>query len=403
MKRLLFVDDEPRVLDGLRNMLRSRRREWDMVFVNSGEAALEAAAEQPFDVVVSDMRMRHMDGASLLKRIQTDYPRTVRIVLSGYSELEATLRTVPTAHQFISKPCEPDVLKNMLDRACALQGLLDSESLRAAIGGMSGLPTAPRLFLRLTQALEDPRIPVIVVADLIAQDLAMTAKVLQIVNSAFFGLAQRISNVHEAVRYLGLQMIKSLVLSVEVFSQFPDDRSIEACGIERLPAHSLSTAQIARGMFTERQKSDDAFTAGLLHDVGILALASRLREPFLASRQLVAERGCPATAAERETIGATHAEIGAYLLGLWGLPYPIVEAVAHHHWPQAVEHEGFDVVDSIRVAERLAYEVDPEGYSPCEVPDPLDPSYLAGLGVGDRLGSWRDLARWTVEQCPQEV
>jgi len=291
----------------------------------------------------------------------------------------------------------------MLDRACALQGLLDSESLRAAIGGMSGLPTAPRLFLRLTQALEDPRIPVIVVADLIAQDLAMTAKVLQIVNSAFFGLAQRISNVHEAVRYLGLQMIKSLVLSVEVFSQFPDDRSIEACGIERLPAHSLSTAQIARGMFTERQKSDDAFTAGLLHDVGILALASRLREPFLASRQLVAERGCPATAAERETIGATHAEIGAYLLGLWGLPYPIVEAVAHHHWPQAVEHEGFDVVDSIRVAERLAYEVDPEGYSPCEVPDPLDPSYLAGLGVGDRLGSWRDLARWTVEQCPQEV
>ena len=130
-------------------------------------------------------------------------------------------------------------------------------------------------------------------------------------------------------------------------------------------------------------------------------LAFPLVEPAL--RRLVAERGCPATAAEKEVIGATHAEVGAYLLGLWGLPYPIVEAVAHHHWPEAVEHEGFDVVDSIRLAECLAYEAAPEGYSPCEVPSPLDPAYVAGLGVGDRLDSWRELARKTVERCPQEV
>ncbi len=119
-KTVLFVDDELNVLEGLRTRLHRQRSKWEMVFVQSGREALERLAQGDVDVLVTDMRMPEMDGVTLLKRAQEEYPRVVRIVLSGHAELEAALRAIHVAHQFLSKPCEAGVIENVVERAVLL-------------------------------------------------------------------------------------------------------------------------------------------------------------------------------------------------------------------------------------------------------------------------------------------
>lgn len=150
MKHILFVDDEPMILEGLQNMLRRKRKKWKMVFVLGGEKAIEALEAEPFDVIVTDMRMPGMDGATLLKEVQRKYKKTVRIVLSGYSEMESALRAVPVAHQFLSKPCKAELLDSVIERACHLQDLVDDETLVKTIGKIETLPPLPRMYTALT-------------------------------------------------------------------------------------------------------------------------------------------------------------------------------------------------------------------------------------------------------------
>jgi YesN/AraC family two-component response regulator len=111
LRRVLFVDDDQYILDGLQNLLRKQRSRWDMCFALGGAAALELFAAAPFDVIVSDMRMPGMDGAELLAHVRERYPAARRIVLSGYAEPAAVQRALEVAHQFLSKPCRaPDLI-----------------------------------------------------------------------------------------------------------------------------------------------------------------------------------------------------------------------------------------------------------------------------------------------------
>jgi DNA-binding NarL/FixJ family response regulator len=199
MKRVLFVDDDPLILSGLRRMLRDQRQEWEMCFACSGEDALRMLAEIPCDVVVSDMRMPQMDGAELLSRVRSMFPDTVRIVLSGQSDKEAILKCVGPAHQFLSKPCVPERLRETIQRACAVKGVLKSTELRTLVSQIDNLPSIPKVYERLISELRGPDVSIEDVANLIAADVGMTAKILQLVNSSFFGLPQRVTNLSHAV------------------------------------------------------------------------------------------------------------------------------------------------------------------------------------------------------------
>jgi CheY-like chemotaxis protein len=210
-----------------------------MAFVGGGRQALAEFEKQPFDVVVSDMRMPDVDGAALLKEIQRRYPRTVRIVLSGHTEAETALRTIPIAHQFLTKPCDADLLKAVIERACSLQAMLEDEVIRDLVGGLGGLPSAPRIFTELTAALADPNRALAEVAGILEQDVAMCANILQLVNSSFVGLGRRMSSVRDAVVYLGARTLKQLVLSVEVFRVFPAAFPDQGFSVEALQRHSL--------------------------------------------------------------------------------------------------------------------------------------------------------------------
>jgi HD-like signal output (HDOD) protein/CheY-like chemotaxis protein len=389
MKRILFVDDEPMILAGLQNLLRKQRKQWEMSFVESGESALEKMAEGPFDVIVSDMRMPRMDGATLLKEVQQRYPNVVRIVLSGHAEQETALRSVSVAHQFLAKPCDAASLQNVVDRACRLQALLGNDTIRSTVGTIGGLPSAPKIYMAVTKALEDPDTSMKDLAQLIERDMAISAKVLQLVNSAFFGLPQRLAGVQQAVSYLGANMLRRVLLSVETFSMFEKEKVMGSFSLEVLQAHSNIVAAVASKLMTDPIRSGDAFMAGMLHDVGKLVLAVYVPDHFKRATALGLERGLPLYVAEQELFGVTHGEVGAYLLGIWGLPYAIVEAVAHHHEPGRVEHAAFDVLDAVYIAEALVAEAG-TGAMPSTTSSHIDRAYLEAFGLQSKLPAWRE-------------
>lgn len=394
MKRILFVDDEPRVLEGLQNLLRKFRREWEMEFSCGGEAALAQFEVAPFDVIVSDMRMPGMDGAELLRLVQERYPATVRIVLSGQMEEEVARRIVFIAHQFLAKPCDPDLLREVIERVCDIQALLGEERLHETVGRIGQLPAMPGVFTALVKALEEPGSSLKDLAAIVQKDPAISAKTLQVVNSAFFGLPRRMTDVEQAVCYLGVDVLKGLALMIEVFHGIAAGGVASCFDLETEQSRALATGRIARNLLAEKSAAQDALTAGLLHDCGRLIIATRLPELFVRVSEEVQKTCRPAHLVEAEVMGVSHAEVGAYLLGLWGLPIPIVEAVAHHHAPTRVPQSRFGVLGAVYVADRLVHELlPPDRKGPDEIDEPLDLVYLESLGVTGRIEAWKGLVK----------
>jgi HD-like signal output (HDOD) protein len=391
LKRILFVDDEPAVLEGLRNLLRKQRLIWKMTFALGGKAALEELEKGPFDVVVSDMRMPGMDGAQLLARIKDLHPGVARVVLSGHADQEMVRRALPVAQQYLSKPCDGDVLRGVIDRVCRLQSLVAGTSVREIVGGLDKLPSIPESYWLLTREIEDPDSRTDAIARIVQRDPAMSAKVLQLVNSAYFGLSRPVTSVAHAISYLGLDLLKGLALTLNVFAA-TEARSPGGLSFERLQQAAVLTARLAKHMLRDPKEAESAFTAGVLHDIGRMVLALAVPERFRQVEKLLAEAPRPVHEVEREVLGATHAEVGGYLLGVWGLPLPIVEAVAYHHLPPTAERKGMDVTLAVQVADWLSDEIFTRlnGYS--SHPAGIEPAVLEAAGVAGELPRWRELA-----------
>ncbi len=341
------------------------------------------------------MMMPGMDGAQLLTEVMKRHPQTVRLVLSGHSDQEAILRLVGPAHQCLSKPCNAEELRAAIARALAMRDLLANQQLKELTSRIGSLPTLPALHKQLTEELRKEEASLDRIAEIISRDIAMTAKILQLVNSAFFGLSQPAANVTEAVVYLGVNTIRALVLSVQVFSQF-DQRTIKEFSIEGLSQHCWMTAVVARRIAEVEQTNpkcdDQCFLAGLLHDLGYLILASGVPEQYGQVLHGARESGRPVWEIEQAQLGATHAEVGAYLLGLWGLPTPVVEAVALHHRPAACAFRGFSPVLAVHVADALVQTLKPACAGKPD--DQIDMAHFAALGLEGRIEQWK-------EQCFQ--
>jgi HD-like signal output (HDOD) protein len=339
------------------------------------------------------MRMPGMDGAKLLALVRDRYPQVVRIVLSGHTSLSTALRAVPVAHQFLAKPCDAGTLRVAIERACHLKGLLNDDAIRRTVGALRDLPALPRTYDALTQALADPDTPLQKIARIVEQDVGISAKILQLVNSAFFGLANSVTNVSHAVIYLGINTLRSLALSVEIFRVFRPKTPLPGFSLEGLERHARLVAHIAARLPVPKHFADIPMVAGMLHDVGKLILAWKFPERFKELLAQAAEEHRPLYKIEEREYGFSHAEIGAYLLGLWGLPYILVEAVALHHGPNRVPHQYFDAVSAVHVANLLAHELEA---SSSEVPSEYDAGAsleeLKALGVAEDLPAWRAMA-----------
>jgi putative nucleotidyltransferase with HDIG domain len=331
VRRILFVDDEPNVLESMRDALRPYRHGWALVFAASGHDALAQLATGPFDVVVSDMRMPGMDGASLLAEIEVRHPQTMRVVLSGYTDVQVAARAASVAHVFLAKPCTSRELMTTVERACAVRDLLAGPALLQVIAAMPALPAVPVAYGRLKLALGDPAgVP---------RDAAAIARALW----------------------------------ASTFGAFAPLEPAGALRVEVLREHSLLVARIAPRLAKDAGLHEDVLCASLLHDVGKLVCAALAPAPF----------------AEQPDRNVTHAEIGAYLLAGWGVPRRVVEAVASHHRPARVPASEVTAATVVHVADAVAHAVAPiAGESDPE----LDEEHLASLGLGDRLPGWRELA-----------
>lgn len=382
MSRLLFVDDEPRLLQALRQSLRSQRRKWDMEFAENGEAALRMLATSRYDAVISDMRMPGIDGAELLGRVRVLQPDALRIALSGQMDDRTAARAAASAHRFLAKPCETGTLIANLSRALELREQLSSEALRRCIGGMSGLPSLPTHCAALAQALQDEKAGLKGVAQVIESDVGMTVKVLQLVNSAFFGLARPIASIEQAIWHLGLGALHSLVVAHALFEEL---RSCDAERMQLEEARSLLAAQHARRFALDRRQAEIAVCGAMLHNVGRLALMSRLPEEHKANIEHARAHALTTEQSELARLGVTHAAVGAYLLGLWGLPFEVIQAVGSQH----ASLDTLTTLDAnavVYLAKGLVAECLPTA---AEDAVPLPPALLQRLGVSHVIAAIR--------------
>src|ERR1700730_12453735 len=378
MKRLLFVDDEPRVLQGLKAGLYTRRKDWDMHFAEGGAKAIELMQDSHFDVLVTDLRMPGVDGTTLVARARADFPGTIRVVLSGYADERQSQGLVSLAHRYLSKPCDSKQLEECIDRCLATQALIESQELRIQLGAIGALPPLPSTFAALQRALADPSIDLSKVSAIIQKDPAVSAKVLQVCNSAFFRLPRRVSSIKQPVSYLGLSTVRSVVLSAELFR--PGKPLSPGLDLGQMQRHALSVAAIARALAGDAAWAEDAFLAGLLHDVGFLLLARQFKDQMQQALDATAA-GMALAEAEQKYVGVTHGVAGGYLLGLWGLPYEVVEAVAHHEVPTRVAHSSFGVLGAVAIAQALLLTINPRDVPAFEAQTPmLDNDYLRAIG-----------------------
>lgn len=391
--RVLFVDDEPNILNGLKRLMRDMRDQWDMFFASSAEEALSMFEQSPFDVVVSDMRMPGMDGAQLLDIVRKRYPGSIRVILSGYADSEAVLRTVGPAHVYLAKPCDPQLLRFAITRPLALRQRLSSPEMQTLLAGLSNLPSLPDVFIKLSMELGSPKASAASIAEIISTDLAMTAEILRLTNSAYFSTAMKITSPLHAVRTLGIEIIQSLILRIGIFRQFEGSPRL-ALLLKEVNDYGMAISSLAEAI--ARAEGMDSFTvtsaqsAGMLSAVGILVLLDAKGGDYRRAIDLVSDT-CSLYQAEESVFGVNHHLIGAYLLSLWGFADMVTEAVAIAPNPGSAEGAENVALTAVHAALALGprFPALRPGTKTAEI---LDRTYLERVGRLARIPVWQEIA-----------
>lgn len=393
MNRILFVDDELRVLEGLRRMLHPLRRQWTMEFVPSGREALDRMAAGPFDVLVSDVRMPGMDGCELLQQVMGRFPAAARIVLSGHCHRPAVLKTVGLAHQFLTKPCDSETLKAAVSRACRMRERLRDGRHQQLVSRVQCLPSPRPVYAALLAEMESAHPSVERLGRIVARDAAMTAKLLQTVSSGFFGSPQKCADPAGWTALLGIETLRLLVLSAGVVRSV-EPRAPSSRFLDGLAEHSLRVADCAAAIAAseagDRAGIDLAYLGGLLHDVGLFVLAEHFPERHAEARALSRAEGISICEAEKRGLGTTHAEVGGCLLALWGAPDAISDVALFHHAPSRSPEAGFGPLAAVHVADAVAAAQD------LHLPDEaglVDVEYLSRIRCAERLGRWCEMCQ----------
>ena len=386
--RVLFVDDEQRVIEQLRRSLAPMQPTWSAFFAHNGFEALELLERQPVDVLVTDFQMPGMDGAALLTTVMHKYPQVIRYMLADQQTHDDVYQTIGPTQQFLLKSCPFEILRDSIERALMLRRRLYSDSLLRIVGRIGVLPSLPARYLEVTQALADSNISLSAIGKTIEQDLGMSAKVLQLVNSAFFGLPIKVTSPTQAVCLLGLDIVKSLAAWFHVGAQL---QGFDTGGLSfnTLQQHSLRVSgyvrEIAATEELEKHETDELITAGLFHDIGKLILAANLPDRYAHVLQRVADLKLPLFFVEETAFGASHADIGAYLMALWGFTDSVVEACCYHHNPQAYTGYSFKSLCVVFAADAIDEELEhPERNHGKPMID-----FLSQYGLEKRIAVWR--------------
>jgi len=331
--RILLVDGEPMLLEAFRRSMRMERPAWHVALAGSGEEALALLGREPFDIVVTELLMPGMDGAALLRDVHGSSPSTLRVVLSGQPRVDLMEAAEGHFHRFLAKPLDPEILVGVLEELVLGEtGGLDEQA-RRFVSGLKAIPSLPVIYGRIRTLLsgEDPSMPALVA--LVQSDLGIASKLLKLVNSAYFSLERKVTDLGQAISMLGLETVKTVVL---VRGAMEALQALEPAGLDMsaLWRHSQGVANGARAIAAgEGQRPavmEDAYSLGLLHDIGRVILAL---DPDADYRRVAEAPAQGLVAAERLLYGTDHPHVGAQLLSLWGLPQEFCQRIREHHAP----------------------------------------------------------------------
>lgn len=336
MNKILFVDDDDNILSAIRRMLRPMRNQWQLTFASSGNEALIAMEVDVFDAIVSDTRMPGMNGIELLNRVKELYPRMIRIGLSGQTEEELALLSTVSTHQQLTKPCEPDKLIHTITSAIQQCETISNESLKQLITSTTSLPSLPNLYHEINDIMNSSEGSLKDIAVLVAQDIAVSAKVLQLVNSAFFGIPRHVSSAEDAVLLLGYEVIKNLVVMIKIIDEI-DTSQIPEFDVDELWHRSNLLTSIAKHLSKElsldKVTHDHAQISCMFLELGTLIMLSQITEKYTEVIQQQTDKKLTTESIEKKIFACTHADVGAALLGIWGIPEEISNAVKYHLTP----------------------------------------------------------------------
>ncbi len=386
MERILFVDENQDVLNGLERVLFKMRKEWEMDSVASGEAALERLEQHSYSAIVSELSLSGITGIELMHIVRANHPEVARIIVSANADVKNMLAALETAHQFLLKPVDATLLKNTLLRVIHLMKDLNDQSLLCLINKIHALPSYPQMHLEMQRAIVGGSVKEIVA--IIEKDPGLVVKVLQLANSPFLGVRHDIRDINQAVVLLGVDLLKGLVLYLEICNKFP----VTGAAKKELTAifeHSMEVANYARIIALEvsgnRSIGNDAFIGGMIHDVGKLILLTNFKGNYLKIKLQALHSQQPTFEVENELLGVDHARLGAYLLGLWGLPELLVETVAYHHRPRDYYDKTFSPVLAVYIANAIKH-AESKGRlldGPGGIPDTIDYSILEELNLNE--------------------
>mgnify|MGYP003585125551 CR=1 FL=1 len=387
--KVLFVDGDVQVHQSLRRIIVARRLPIELLLAASADQARRILSARPCDVIVTDAMLPDMDGTQLLTIVRELRPMTMRILLTAEAGEGVVSSLLVAAHQLLNKPVSPAELLDAVQSASRLRFLLMNERLRMVVHRMEHLPVVPKVYTDLTRALRDENTSNQTLARIISQDMSLTTGIIKLVNTPYFGLSRRVGDMLQAVGILGANLIRGLVLADRVFKTLDPDM-YPGFDTERLWTHCLDVAKCSRAVMKARgaggREVEDAFLCGLLHDVGKIVLAEGCPGEYVRILLLSQARNQPLADIEADELCVTHAEVGAYLLGLWGFSEAVVIAIAQHHGVlQGPSLSPLSAVVHVVDVEMHNRYIRSSGYAPHAFAAEL----LAGGGGEEEVGEWR--------------
>lgn len=390
-KDIVFVNSDPSIFSRFEGLVKEFNADWGVTFCSNKQAGLQMCMDKQDAVLVCDSREQRFDVFDFFAELKSLTPSTTRVVLSNKDKEKRFLNSLNLVHSILPDTISSADLENRLNRTITVGEVLKADSLVELLNGTDVVPSVPSLYLELMDLInsEDTSIPEI--GTLVAKDVGMTVKLLQVVNSSFFGLRREILTAEDAAVILGVEAIKAMVLSQQAFQAF-SSKNIAVDYVNSLWQHSVTTASFARCIArlekADKRTVDIAFTAGMLHDVGKLVLMDLLPEQYEQYLIALKKDSLDVNVIERMIFGATHAEVGAFLLRKWGLSDEIVEPVMFHHDPTAIRST-FGALTAVYVADCLAFELTGKDTDNLH----LDVSYLRSLDCIINSRSWREECR----------
>lgn len=395
VKHILFVDDNDNVISGIQRQLRPYRHQWQLFFAKNGPQALQLMTQQPIDLIVSDMVMPEMHGDELLRTVAERYPSTVRMLLSGFIDDETLKAGLASAHQYLGKPCTAESLREAISQVFKIQACVRNPKIIAEIGDPNRLPSLPRIYNELNAAIADENTTINEIAEIFARDMVLSAKLLQLINSPYFGVNRVVSNLTDAINLIGIRKLNHLVLSVHVKNAFPPANPDLESNMEYLWRDAGRVSELARLIsLSENQQADrpdQAYLAGLLHNMGLLIFMWRGGAKLEALLHGVSHTQQPVGELETSIYGFTRSEAAAYVLSLWNIPPRIIEAILLQHTPNETDYDGINALTAVHVAASLLKPSVMYGFDRL-FDIPLDTAYLQRIGRLERLPDWQFLA-----------